>query len=949
MFRITLLVFSTALWLYGPVQAQTIPTPKDHFGFSIGDDYQLATFTQTEAYFKKLALSPRTKLVSIGKTEEGRDQFMMIVTSPENHKKLARYQEISTNMARAEGLTEQQAQAMAEEGKAVVWIDGGLHATETVGIHQLIETAYQLVSRTDPETMRILDNVVILMTHANPDGQELVSNWYMRNPAPEKRSLDNLPRLYEKYAGHDNNRDFYMMNLKESQNIGRQLFVDWIPQIMYNHHQRGPAGSVLAGPPYRDPFNYVFDPLMVTGIDALGAAMYNRLNAENKPGYTRLGGSVFSTWYNGGLRTTTHFHNMIGLLTEIIGGPTPENVPLVPARLIPNGNTPNPVTPQRWKFRQSIDYSVSLNYAVLDYAARHRDQLLYNIYKMGKNSIDRGSENYWTLSPKRVETINELYQADQKKATVAAATPVSATLAGVTASTTTAPGSTTPGSASAVADAGPGGRSEGIPVKYFTAVLKDSTLRDPRGYIIPSSQTDWPTAVKFINALIKTGIQVQQATADFSVAGKPYPAGSYIVKLDQAFRPHILDMFEPQDHPNDFQYPGGPPVRPYDAAGWTLAYQMNVQFDRLLTGFSGPFRKLPYGELQSPTAKPGGAGAGYVLSSQVNNTYLAVNDLLKAGIDVYRIPTGSGAVVAGSFYVPASAKAKSILDASGMTVSSVSKRPTTGKKVTPLRIGLWDTYGGSMPSGWVRWLMEQYHYPAQLVYVQDIDAGKLKDKYDVLIFVTRAIPAVGSGNTPARGEGETGGAREPKAEEIPADYRPSLGRITAEKSVPQLKAFMEAGGQIVTIGSSTNLAYHLGLPVRNALVEMGPNGQERPLNNEKYFIPGSILRVSLDSTQQATWGMPTQADVYFDSSPVFKLAPEAIAKGTVTPLMWFPNDKPLRSGWAWGQAYLRDGVTAFMAPVGAGKLYAFGPEITFRAQAQGTFKLLFNQLYGLAD
>ncbi|MEZ0542225.1 M14 family metallopeptidase [Fibrella arboris] len=947
MFRTTLLALSTVLLLGMSVQAQTVPTPKEHFGFTIGDDYQLATYTQTEAYFKKLATSPRTKLTSIGKTEEGRDQFMMIVTSPENHKKLARFQEISTKMARAEGLTEEQARAMAEEGKAVVWIDGGLHATETVGTHQLIETAYQLVSRTDPETMRILDNVVILLTHANPDGQEIVSNWYMRNPVPEKRSLDNLPRLYEKYAGHDNNRDFYIMNLKESQNIGRQLFVDWIPQIMYNHHQRGPAGSVLAGPPYRDPFNYVFDPLMVTGIDALGAAMYNRLNAENKPGFTRLGGSVFSTWYNGGLRTTTHFHNMIGLLTEIIGGPTPENVPLIPSRLIPNGNTPNPVTPQRWRFRQSIDYSVSLNYAVLDYAARQRDQLLYNIYKMGKNSIDRGSDNYWTLSPKRVETINEMYQADLKKNPPASATTARATAPG---STTTGPTSATaPGSTTALSDAGSALRGEGIPVKYFTAVLKDSLLRDPRGYIIPSSQTDWPTAVKFVNALIKTGIQVQQATTDFSVAGRTYPAGSYIVKLDQAFRPHILDMFEPQDHPNDFQYPGGPPVRPYDAAGWTLAYQMNVKFDRLLTAFDGPFKKLPYGELQSPTAKVNGSGAGYVLNSQVNNAFLAVNDLIKAGVEVYRMPAGNGTSAAGSFYVPASAKAKSILDASGMTVTSMAKRPTAIKKVTPLRIGLWDTYGGSMPSGWVRWLMEQYHYPMQLVYAQDIDAGNLKSKYDVIVFVTRAIPAVGSGNAPARGEGETGGFREPKVEETPAEYRPSMGRITADKSIPQLKAFMEAGGQVVTIGTSTNLAYHLGLPVRNALVEMGPNGQERPLNNEKYFIPGSILRVSLDSTQQATWGMPTQADVYFDSSPVFKLAPEAIANGTVKPLMWFPNDKPLRSGWAWGQAYLRDGVTAFMAPVGAGKLYAFGPEITFRAQAQGTFKLLFNQLYGLAD
>jgi len=174
--------------------AQTLPSPKEHFGFNIGDDYQLATYTQTEAYVKKLAAgSDRTKLVDIGLTEEGRHQFMLIVSSPENLKKLDRYKEISTKMARAEGLSEEQARALANEGKAVVWIDGGLHATEVVGTHQLIETIWQLVSRKDPETMRILDNCIILLTHANPDGQELVTNWYMRDAKPEKRSLENLP------------------------------------------------------------------------------------------------------------------------------------------------------------------------------------------------------------------------------------------------------------------------------------------------------------------------------------------------------------------------------------------------------------------------------------------------------------------------------------------------------------------------------------------------------------------------------------------------------------------------------------------------------------------------------------------------------------------------------------------------------------------------------------
>ncbi|MFN5357190.1 MAG: M14 metallopeptidase family protein, partial [Bacteroidota bacterium] len=285
---IVLLVSSAAL-------GQQIPAPKEHFGFNIGDNYKLATYAQTEAYFQKLDLvSDRAIMQSIGKTEEGRDQFMMVVTSPANQLKLSSYKEISQKLARAEHLSEADAKKLAADGKAVVWIDGGLHATEVVGAHQLIEIAYQLCSRNDDETKYILDNVIVLIVHANPDGQELVSNWYMRNSDSTKRTTSFLPRLYEKYAGHDNNRDFYMMNLKETQNMGRQLYVEWIPQIMYNHHQTGPQGTVVAGPPFRDPFNYVFDPLVMTSLDAVGAAMINRLIQENKPGYTQRAGSPYS-------------------------------------------------------------------------------------------------------------------------------------------------------------------------------------------------------------------------------------------------------------------------------------------------------------------------------------------------------------------------------------------------------------------------------------------------------------------------------------------------------------------------------------------------------------------------------------------------------------------------------------------------------------------------------
>ncbi|MBL0182995.1 MAG: peptidase [Chitinophagaceae bacterium] len=895
------LFFIAALFFYKFSPGTKIPTPKEHFGFNIGDNYQLANFTQTEAYFKKLGeTSGRAKYTVIGKTEEGRDQFMLIVTSPQNQKKLEYYKQLSQKLGNADvGMDE--AKQLAKEGKAVVWIDGGLHATEVVGIHQLVETAYQLTSRTDEETMRILDDVIILMTHANPDGQELVSNWYMREPKPEKRSTANLPRLYEKYAGHDNNRDFYMMNLKESQNIARQLFVEWIPQIMYNHHQAGPAGSVLAGPPYRDPFNYVFDPLIITGLDAIGAAMQNRLNAESKPGFTSKAGSVFSTWYNGGLRTTTYFHNMIGLLTEIIGSPTPSDVPLVTSRLIPNAATPNPVTPQKWLFRQSIDYSVSLNYAVLNYASRNRDELLYNIYLMGKNSIDKGNKDTWSLSPSKIDEMNKLYQDSLKRANKTA--------------------------------------TGNVPVKFYDSVMKNPAFKDARGYIIASDQPDFATAVEFLNALIRTGVVVQKATADFTVAGKRYPANSYIVKTNQAFRPHILDLFEPQDHPNDFQYPGGPPVPPYDAAGWTLAYQMGVQFDRVMDEFEGPFVKSPRGELLKINGSVAASSKGYMLDARANQSFKAVNILLNSGEEVYRVASNEANNI-GSFFIPVNSRSKAVIEKivkeSSAQFLSVSKRPSSLVKITKARIALWDMYGGSMASGWTRLIFEKFNYSFDVIYPKDIDTGNLKDKYDVIVFVGGAIPSVNSRSN-FNSDRRTDSL-------IPMEFKAMTGRITAERSIPQLKLFMEQGGSVVTIGSSTQLAYHLKLPVTDAMVEID-SGAEKPLSREKFYTPGSILKVSVASNRMPAAGMQNEADVYFDNNPVFRLNPDAVSSGIIKPIAWFATDKPLRSGWAWGQVYLKNGVAAFEASVGKGRLYAFGPEINFRGQSHGTFKFLFNQLY----
>lgn len=854
-----------------PLSAQQIKSPKAHFGFDIGDDYQLANFQQTESYFKTLSQqSDRVNYKVIGKTEEGREQCMLIISSPANLAKLDRYQAISQQLARAE-MQPAAAKALAQEGKSVVWIDGGLHSTEVVGMHQLIQMAYLLASSQDQETQKILDECIVLLVHANPDGQDLVTNWYMREASPEKRSSSLLPVLYQKYAGHDNNRDFFMLNLKESQNMARQLFIDWIPQIMYNHHQTAPAGAVVAGAPYRDPFNYVFDPLLMSGIDALGAAMSSRLNAENKPGYTAKGGSVFSTWYNGGLRTTTYFHNMIGLLTEIIGNPTPYDIPLVTNRLIPSSNTQNPVLPQRWHFKQSIDYSISLNYAVLGYAARYRDELLFNIYRMGRNSIEKGSQDHWSLSPSKVALIDSAIQANKAV-----------------------------------------NQQERFPnASYIEHYFGKKELRDARAYVISADQPDFPTAIKFLNALIGNGIQVLQATEAFQVGQKSYPKGSYIVKTAQAFRPHILDMFEPQDHPDDFEYPGGPPIPPYDAAGWTLAYLMDVRFDRFLDDINGPFEALTLGEFITPAVQKAAKSNYIVLSSQLNDAYKTVNSLLKAGQRVWRDQQN------GNFYIKYQPDLQLRLPS-----KAIAKLPKEAKPVKPLRIGLWDSYGGSMSSGWLRFLMEQYQYPAELLFVPEIDAGNLHAKYDVIV--------IHGGNV-----SRSSARNQTMPPNIPAEYQTKWGQLSVDKSIPALRDFMDRGGRLICIGNSSNLAMQFDLGISDALVDK----QNKPLTREQFYTPGSVLTAHVANNSSSTLGYGEKIDVYYSNSNLFKIQDKAIK-----PLLWFGDEEPLKSGWSWGEPYLHQGVLAFEAPVGKGKLLCFGNDISFRAQTHGTFKLLFNQL-----
>jgi hypothetical protein len=359
-------------------------------------------------------------------------------------------------------------------------------------------------------------------------------------------------------------------------------------------------------------------------------------------------------------------------------------------------------------------------------------------------------------------------------------------------------------------------------------------------------------------------------------------------------------MFEPQDHPDDFAYPGAAPTPPYDIAGWTLAFQMGVKFDRIVDGFSGPFEKIPQ-EVRPPagqiTSIP--SPAGYLLSHEVNDSFIAVNQLLQSGEDVYWIKSSFSAngkiYPAGVQFIPAKSgtlpKLQALAAEIGLSFDAVAaKPPGEALMLRPQRVALWDRVGGSVPSGWTRYVLEKFQFPYTVILPDVLEQTDLSQNFDVIILVDDATTI----------------------------------------SVPQLKKFLEQGGSVLSIGDSTKLAYQLDLPITDALAN---------LTRRDFYVPGSLLQARVDNAKPLAYGMPEYSDFFFDSSPAFRVKPGADVIAS------YDGPEPLRSGWAWGQKVLENAAAVVEVNVGKGKLVLYGPEILFRSQPHGTYKLLFNGIY----
>ena len=374
--------------------------PDKFFGFQMGADRKLANWDRLHEYYRTLAgVSNKLKLVELGKSSEGRPYIALFISSPANLAKLDRYKQLNARLADPRGLSEADARTLVAEARAVVIQSFALHSSEVAASQTAAEYVYESITRTDEEATRILDNVIsIVMPSINPDGTQMIADWYMKYVGTEHEAAG-LPWLYQKYAGHDNNRDGFALNLPESQHLGKLMYREWIPQAYVDHHQMGSGNARLYIPPYAEPIRPDADPLVWREMSWWGAHMGNRLEAAGKTGV--IGSAIYSGWGHMGFHWITPFHNIAGMLTESASARLATPMFMHPDQLRggPRGlpeyesqiSMPSLWQGGWWRVRDIVEQQKIAAWATVDLAARNRETVLWNMYLKGTRQTERGA------------------------------------------------------------------------------------------------------------------------------------------------------------------------------------------------------------------------------------------------------------------------------------------------------------------------------------------------------------------------------------------------------------------------------------------------------------------------------------------------------------------------------------------------------------------------------
>jgi len=850
-------VFVTLLLptLLAPIAHAQVPTPESVLGFRVGADSQLASWRQIGEYFLRLAAaSPMVRVDSVGPTTQGRPYLLVTISDPANLARREALMGAQRRLADPRGLDGADEARLVASQPAVILISCSVHSTEIAASQMSMELAWRLV--TDAALAAALRDVVVLIVpSANPDGIDIVGDWY-RQMRGSRWDGTSPPWLWHPYVGHDDNRDWFMLTQVETRDLTRVLYREWFPEVVYDVHQMGSTGPRIFVPPFSDPVDPNIDPAIVGGTNLVGAAMAAALLDAGNEGIAHR--TSFDLWWDGGLRTVPARHNMIGILSEAASAhiASPLCLPAAAIRQGPRGvDYPAPWTPSCWHLRDIVDEELIAAEALVRLAAAERAGFVQRFVDAGRRAVRAG-------------------------------------------------------------------RTEA-----------------PAAFLLPP-EGDPARRAHLANLLLATGVEVHRALAPFDADGRTWPEGTLVVRMDQPYRAHAKDLLEVQHYPDRRQYPGGPPIPPYDVTGWTLPLQMDVPATAASALPGAPLERL-----DTVVVEPGGVdGRGDVvlLDNTVNGHIAAVWGALAAGAEVSFAlrpfeaagrtwPAGTLVVRGGRAAIEAAARR------SGFHAPALRRAPAAvgGPVVRGVpRVAVYRSWNASMDEGWTRWVLEQLNVPYRSVDDSTMRSGDLRSRFDVIILPSEGDSAIAAGR---------------RAGTLPERYTGGLG----EAGIGALRSFLAAGGAVIAIDQASRFAVsRLGAPA--TVVNSAGRGEEggdpaavpagEARDVQRFSAPGSILRVEVDRSHPLASGYGPEVPVYFISSVILEAGAQARA------VLSYPREgTALLSGYLIGGETLSGRAALVDAPMGPGRVILFGFRPQHRGQSEGTFRLLTNAiLYGAA-
>jgi len=782
------------------------------------------------------------KLLDIGKSVRGKPMVMAVISTPANLKEMDRFKAISRRLRDDRDLDEKEARKLVADGKTIVLITCSLHATEIGASQMSMELAWRLATGHTPFNAReILDKVILLLVPTiNPDGVQMVVEWYKRNRNTPYEG-GRMPWLYHDYAGHDNNRDWFMGNLPETRAVMRVLYHDWIPQIHIDEHQMGSTGARLFVPPFMDPPTEPVHPLVWRGVALCGSHMAYRMQEKNLPGVVH--GRSFTGWWIGACDDTSWLHNAVGILSEMASVRIATPVFVDPGEISDDYSTRSMQFPQPWKggwwrLRDIVDYELSLSMGLVEAAAMYRDSFLYNFYRMCRDEVK--------------------------------------------------------------------GREKGL----------------PQAFLIPDPQHDAPTARRMLRILRMGGVEVHKTLEESRNGDRVVPGGTWVVRMDQPYRPYAQALLEKQNYPDMRQYPGGPPIPPYDNAGWTLPLQMGVKciaVTKPLTATTKPVVRISDPEIEIPLK-----GKIAVLNGAENASHMAAYKLVEKGLPVWKFMSGNG-----DFLVDISGEGGAFLQTLQRDLGFSCNFPETIPQAEKVelrypRIGIYRSWNSCMDEGWTRYMLNDAGIQFKTLRNKDFTSGKkLHREFNVIVFASEDRHLI------VTGEPAPDSPWKRYYSPLPPKYRGGIGK----SGVKALKEFVSLGGHLVCLNRSTDLVFNeFSPPARNVL---------QGVKRKSFFCPRSILAVDVDNTHPIGLGMPARASVVFADSPAFSTwIPRGEWERRV--VARYPRKDILESGWLLGQSHLSRRAALVDLEYGQGSIVLVGFRAQSRAQSHGTYKFLFN-------